>query len=92
MTVFSTVSAVGLKGFAVLEGHQLLHARTGIRCLESSQRFLDVDLSPLDGFENREANGVFLHRRLNHFGSGIGHREVELAVWPAHGAQSRFGW
>ena len=80
------------KGCVAWEGHQLLEARTGIRCLESSQRFLDVDLSTLDGFQDREAYGVVLHHRLNPFGSGIGRRKVELAVWPAHRERSRLWW
>src|SRR5829696_771426 len=78
-------------GCVVWEGHQLLHARTGIRRLESSQRFLDVDLSTLDSFQDREANGLFLHYRLRRFGSGIG-RDVDLIGCPAHGGWSRFGW
>ena len=57
-------------------GHRLLSTWNGIPCLESSQRFLDVDLPTLDGFQDGQAYGVFLRRRLIRFGSGIGRGDV----------------
>ena len=69
-----------------------LRTRNGICRLESSQRFLDVDLSALDGFQDGEAYGVFLRGRLRRFASGIGRGELERAAWPARGERSRFSW
>jgi hypothetical protein len=59
------------------EGHQLLWTCNRILRLESTQRFLDIDLSALDGFQNGESIGLF-RRRPNRFGSGTGCGDVGL--------------